>query len=118
MASVFIEDLKVDTVVGVCEWEKQVQQTLHFDIRMAVDISAVADSDNLDKTVNYAIVAEQVAAFVQSRDWLLIETLVQQLLQHLLAQHNMIDELTITLRKPMAIESANCAGITASLRRD
>lgn len=117
MASVFIDDLKVDTVVGVCEWEKHVQQTLHFDITMQVDISAIADSDNLDATVNYAVVAEQVIAFVQSRDWLLIETLLQQLLQHLLAQHAMIDALTITLRKPMAIEAANCAGVKASLSR-
>ncbi|HCX26154.1 MAG TPA: dihydroneopterin aldolase, partial [Cellvibrionales bacterium] len=48
MATVFIEDLKVDTVIGLCEWEKHVKQTLHFDIDMQVDISGASSGDNID----------------------------------------------------------------------
>ena len=117
MATVFIEDLKVDTVIGLCEWEKHVKQTLHFDIDMQVDIDGAADGDNIDATVDYAAVAQQVIDFTQAQSCLLIETLLESLLKHLLDNHERISEITITLRKPQAIPAAACAGITSSLSR-
>lgn len=117
MATVFVNDLKVDTIIGVCDWEKEVEQTLHFDIAMQVDILAAAERDDLAATVNYAGVAEDVNTFTRAQDCLLIETLLQRLLVYLLNRYSMIESLTITLRKPMAIEAAECAGITASLSR-
>jgi dihydroneopterin aldolase len=118
MATVFVEDLKVDTVIGVCDWEKNVEQTLHFDIVMQVDIAAAADTDDLSKTVNYAAIAEDVAAYTKAQNCLLIETLLQGLLKHLMANYLQLSELSITLRKPMAIEDAAYAGITETLSRD
>lgn len=117
MANVFINDLKVDTVIGVCEWEKHVQQTLHFDIAMQVDIEAAARDDDLNATANYAAIAEQLAEFTVAQDCLLIETLLQRLLHFIMDGHPAIDELIITIRKPMAIAAAECAGISGSLSR-
>ena len=117
MATVFIKDLKVDTIIGVCDWERKVQQTLHFDVAMEVDISASAQADDLTATANYAAIAEDIEQFTQAQDCLLIESLVQRLLKHILNRYAQIDNLTMTIRKPMAIEAAECAGITDSLAR-
>ena len=117
MATVFIEDLKVDTVIGLCEWEKHVKQTLHFDIDMQVDISDAASGDNLEASVDYACVAQQVNDFTQAQQCLLLETLIERLLRYLLDQHPAILDLTITIRKPLAIQAAHCAAITSSLCR-
>jgi len=114
MATVFIESLRVDTVIGLCDWEKHVEQSLYFDIAMETDIASAAKVDDLSKSVDYAAVALQVETFVRQSDCLLLETLVQQLLDFLLAEHGAIAKLTITVRKPQAIAKATCAGITAS----
>lgn len=117
MANIFIEELAVDTVIGLCEWEKHVEQRLFFDIDMQVDISDAASGDNLDASVDYACVAQQVNDFTQAQECLLLETLIERLLRYLLEQHPAILDLTITIRKPLAIKAANCAAITSSLGR-
>ena len=37
MDTVFIEDLRIDAVIGIYDWERRVRQTLAFDIEMAFD---------------------------------------------------------------------------------
>lgn len=112
MATVFIEDLKVDTIIGICDWEQTVEQTLHFDIAMDLAIGAAAKDDDLSKAVDYAAVSEQVAAFVADQQGKLLETLVDGLLSHIMALHPALDRLQITVRKPQAIPTAACAGLT------
>ncbi len=117
MATIFINDLRVDTVIGLCEWERHVEQSLYFDVAMATDIGSAADGDDLDKTIDYAAVATQVESFVKDQNCLLLETLVQRLMKYLLQHHLAIAEITVTIRKPQAIAKASCAGITASISR-
>ena len=117
MATVFIENLRVETLIGLCDWERKAQQVLFFDIAMEVDVAAAAASDDLQGTVDYAAVAEQLQAFVKASDCLLLERLLQLLLDYLLAQHTAIDTLTLTVRKPQAIAAADCAGLVLSKRR-
>ena len=38
MYKVIIEDLYVDTIIGLCDWERDVEQRISFDIEMEVDI--------------------------------------------------------------------------------
>ena len=95
MATVFIENLRVETLIGLCDWERKAQQVLFFDIAMEVDVAAAAASDDLQGTVDYAAVAEQLQAFVKASDCLLLERLLQLLLDYLLAQHTAIDTLTL-----------------------
>ena len=37
--TVFIRGLRVETVIGVYEWERSIRQTLVFDLDMAHDIA-------------------------------------------------------------------------------
>jgi len=53
MDSVFIEGLCVDTVIGVHDWEKEIQQRLEIDIRMRWDNSKAAQTDNYQYALCY-----------------------------------------------------------------
>jgi len=117
MAIVFIEDLKVDTIIGICDWEQTVAQTLHFDIAMELSIDEAAKGDDLSKAVDYAAVAEVLFSYVNTQQGKLLETLVDGLLNHFMALYPSLDGLKITVRKPQAIPAAACAGITASRSR-
>ena len=47
MDIVFIEDLRIDAVIGIYDWERRVRQTLSFDIEMAFDNTIPAASDDI-----------------------------------------------------------------------
>jgi len=117
MSSVFIRDLCVETIIGICEWEQNTPQPLYFDIEMQVDIMRAAASDDIQYALDYAAVAESTTHFVVSHSGKLLETLINDLMQHLLKQFSMLESLTVTVRKPQAIASANCAGISATAYR-
>ncbi len=38
MDIVYINDLKVDTVIGIFDWERRIRQTVSLDLEMAADI--------------------------------------------------------------------------------
>lgn len=118
MATIFIERLRVETLIGICDWEREVPQELLFDISMECDIAAAAKSDAIADALDYAAVAEQVTGFVQDSKRLLLEPLLAELAADLLAQFSQIESLTVTVRKPQAIAAADCAGIRYSLSRN
>ena len=42
MDTVFLRDLKIDTVIGIYGWERRVRQTLFFDLEMSADVAAMS----------------------------------------------------------------------------
>ena len=51
MDIIFLHDLKVDTVIGIWEWERQIRQTVVIDLDMAADIRKAAASDDVRRYV-------------------------------------------------------------------
>ncbi|MDC2890740.1 dihydroneopterin aldolase [Psychrosphaera algicola] len=107
---VFIEALKVDTVIGVYEWEKTIQQTLQFDVEMYTDISQAAQIDDLSKTVDYAIVAEDIVNLVKQNQAELIETVAEKVASHILTSFP-VERCRIKLRKLGAVASTASVGV-------
>ena len=62
MDIVFVEGLKVDTVIGIYDWEKKIRQDIVLDIEMSSDIAAAAKTDHIDQALNYKSVCKRVAS--------------------------------------------------------
>ena len=43
MDIVFISDLRIDTLIGIYDWERRVRQTISLDLEMGADIRKAAD---------------------------------------------------------------------------
>ena len=69
MDIVFIEDLQIDTVIGIYDWERKIRQTVSLDIEMAADIRAAAKSDDIDDTLSYKTVAKRLIEFVEQSEY-------------------------------------------------
>ena len=78
MDTIFINDLRIDTVVGIYDWERKIRQTIILDIEMATDISAAAKSDDIKDTLNYKAIAKRLIEFVKASEFQLVETLVEE----------------------------------------
>ena len=50
---------------GVLDWEKETPQPFEVDLILHADLSAAADSDDLDSTVDYSALHEMVRGIVQ-----------------------------------------------------
>lgn len=111
MDIIFINDLKVETIIGVFAWEQKIPQTLYFDIAVKGDAKAPASTDDIAKTMDYTLLANFVTGFLKESKCKLIETLVETISDKLFERFP-ISWLRITLRKPGAISNAKEVGIT------
>jgi 7,8-dihydroneopterin aldolase/epimerase/oxygenase len=78
---VFIEDLRIDTIIGIYDWERKVKQTIALDIEMAADNVKPASSENIDDALNYKAVAKRLIAFTEESQFQLVETLAERLVE-------------------------------------
>ena len=110
MDKIFLNDLKVETIIGIYDWERETLQTLGFDLEMDWDIRKAASSDDIADTLDYGAVAETIVKFVEASRYQLIETLAEDLCALLLNEFP-IPKLKLTLSKPVALHGNNLAKI-------
>jgi len=111
MDIIFIEALKVDTIIGIYDWEKQFKQPLYFDIEVQADTRISAQTDDIHKTVNYKALSDDIIAFVEATKYELLETLAEDICQLILKSYDSVKSMTLTVKKPQAIPQAKSAGI-------
>ena len=110
MDKIFLNDLKVETIIGIYDWERETLQTLGFDLEMDWDIRKAAASDDIADTIDYGAIAETIVTFVGASRYQLIETLAEDLSTLLLSKYP-IPKLKLTLSKPVALHGNNLAKI-------
>ena len=118
MDAIIIEGLKVDTVIGCFNWERQIIQPLMLDLTIHNDLNQAAQSDELDDTLNYAQICELAAQVIQQAKPKLIEHAAQLVLEKLFLVFPSIESIIITIRKPAIIAQANAVGIRLERQRN
>jgi dihydroneopterin aldolase len=98
---VSVRDLSVRAVIGVHEWEREIEQTLVVSVDMKADVHAAAASDDLAEALDYSAVAETIAAVLREGKFRLIETAAERVAERLLADFSM-SWLRLELCKPIA----------------
>lgn len=101
MDRVGLHGLKVRGNHGVFQHERENGQVFVIDLVMGLDTSSAAAGDDLDRTVHYGVVAEEVAAVVAGEPVDLIETLAQRIADTCLG-HEAVQEVEVTVHKPEA----------------
>lgn len=81
-----IEDLEVRFRVGVPEEERREPQRLLVSVRIGHDFSIAARTDDLNATIDYFAVTQRIKALGEGREWKLIEKLVVEIAELILAE--------------------------------
>jgi 7,8-dihydroneopterin aldolase/epimerase/oxygenase len=108
---VSVKDLGVAAVIGVHDWEREVEQTLRFSVDMAADVRRAAATDDLADALDYSAVAATIAAVVREGRFRLIETAAERVAERLLADFP-VSWLRLELRKPI---TAGASPYTAAI---
>jgi 7,8-dihydroneopterin aldolase/epimerase/oxygenase len=110
MDIVFLKELRIDTIIGIYEWERQVRQIVVLDIEMAADVATAAASDDIDDTLNYKAVAKRLIQFVSESRFQLVETLAEECAR-LIREEFGVPWVRLILNKRGAVRGADGVGI-------
>ncbi len=110
MDIIFIRGLRIETIVGIYDWERKAKQVLLVDIEMATDIRKAALSQNVTDTLDYYAIALRLETFIQEQQFQLLETLAERCAE-LLQREFSIAWLKLRVTKPSAVQSASGVGV-------
>ena len=108
--TIFLHDLRIETIVGIWDWERKIRQTVSIDLEMGVDIRRAAASDHIDDTLNYKNVAKRVQQFVGESEFQLVETMAEKIATTILEEFD-IPWIQVRVNKPGAIRGAKDVGV-------
>ena len=112
---IFLHDLRVETIVGIWDWERRIRQTVSIDLEMSADIRKAAEHDDIEHTLNYKAVAKRVQQFVSESEFQLVESLAENIARTVLAEFDM-EWIEVRVSKPGAIRNAKDVGVV--IRRE
>ena len=110
MDLLFLRELKIETVIGIYDWERQVRQAVLIDLDMAADAAKAAQSDRVEDTINYKEIAKRLIAFVEGSSFQLVETLAERIASIVLEEFG-VRWVRVTIHKPGAVRGSRDVGV-------
>jgi D-erythro-7,8-dihydroneopterin triphosphate epimerase len=97
-----ITDLKVKTIIGALEEEKQNPQIIIINAIIQFDGVKSAKSDNIDDTVDYFEITKLIKEKVEQTKFELLEKLVDSILKIIMKFH-LVTKAKVEIQKPQAL---------------
>ena len=113
IATIFIDSLRVEAIIGVYDQERTKKQPLIIDIEMQYDALQASHSDNLNYALDYHTLSNDIHAFVSTSSYQLIEALAEAIAERILL-NKLVKTVKIKLSKPNALDKADNVGIRIS----
>ncbi len=110
MDTVYIRGLRVETVIGIHDWEREIRQAVVLDLELASDNRRAAAADSIADAVDYAAISSRLVAFVGASSFQLIETLAEAVAA-LLQDEFGVRWLRVAVSKPGAVPEAQDVGV-------
>ncbi len=115
---ILIENLVVNCIIGILSHERATPQRLQVDLAMQTDFSASAASDQVEDTVNYAQIADEITQLAVGRQFRLVEAFTAAACQQILDNHPAVSRVTISARKPDIMPGETIVGARLEMPRD
>lgn len=110
MDIIYLNDLEIETIIGIFDWERKIKQKVRIDLEMAADVKKAAASDRIDDTLNYKSVAKRLIQFVGDSEYQLVETLAERIAEIIISEFN-IPWVRVKINKPGAVRYAGDVGV-------
>lgn len=111
-----IKNLRVRTIIGIYEWEREHLQEVVVNIEMEFDGSKAVQSDAIEETVNYKALKKRIMKEVEEADFQLLEKLADHILQIIMGDLK-VQKATVEVDKPHALRFADSVSVICSEER-
>ena len=110
MDKVFINNLQIEAIIGIFDWEREVRQVISIDLEMEFDNKKAAKSDDIKDALDYKKVGKRITAFVEKSKYKLVERLAEQIAKLVLKEFP-VSSVIISVMKPGAMRGSESVGI-------
>ena len=110
MDIVFLRELKIETIIGIFDWERTTRQTVIIDLEMSTDVARAAATDAIEDTLDYKAVAKRLIQFVGESEFQLVETLAERC-AGIIQEEFAVRWLRLTVNKKGAVRGAVDVGV-------
>ena len=107
---VLIRELKVEAILGILPQERVTPQPVLINITVFTDTRRAARSKDIVDAVNYAALADAATKLTIDGEYLLIETLVEDLAALSLSLAH-VEGVSVRVEKPQAVPAAGAVGV-------
>lgn len=114
MDKIFIEGLETQAIIGIYDWERENRQPLFFDIELSLPIFKAAESDQINDTVDYKQVCDELIELVDKSRVELLESLVESICNHIFTHHKAVQQIDLKVSKPQAVAETRTVGLIVS----
>ena len=109
-----LRDVQFDCIVGVLPYERINEQPIILNLTLWLDFAKAAETEDLNESIDYAKLAEELKAFIRLSSFKLVETLVVKTAQYVLEHYPKANAVEVSVSKPKAIPG--CLGAEACIK--
>ena len=110
MDTIFLEQVKVQTKLGVPDWERMVPQTIILDIEISYDLSKSCQSDAIEDTIDYGQVVSRIRETLADHSFKLVEALAEHICQLILREFGGLS-VKVKVAKPAILPGLKALGV-------
>lgn len=115
-AVIKIKNLRLRTYIGINEDEIKNKQDVVINARIQYSAEAAANSDEMDKALNYRTITKQIISLVENNRFALLEKLTADVLA-LASAHPSVSFAEVEVDKPHALRFADSVSLTLSVSK-
>ena len=108
--TLFINDLIIPCILGVFDYERTDKQNVIINIELSIDTKKAAKTDDVNDTVSYHDIANQIYDMVSNSQFSLLEKLAQAVADSCL-QDKRVAQVKVHIEKPKALKQAKSSAI-------
>ena len=110
MDIIFLSEVKIQTKLGVPEWEGIVPQTIVLDIEIAMPNSSSCVTDEIADTIDYGLVVTRLRDTLHEKSFRLVEALAEHICQLLIKEFK-TPWVKIKVSKPGILPGVKALGV-------
>ena len=107
---IYIKDLRIETIIGIFDWERKVKQEVSIDMEFPFDCKKAAATDSIEDTIDYKAITKGVIKFVEDSSFQLQETLAESIATLVKDEYG-VKSIKLRVSKPGALRGAKDVGL-------
>jgi dihydroneopterin aldolase len=117
MDKILFQGMRFYAYHGVFSEENKLGQTYLVDLEVYMNLQPAGESDQLDKTINYAHLYELVQNIVEGETYKLIETIAEKIASQALQTFSSMEEIVVRVTKPNPPIPGHYDAVAVEIRR-
>ena len=107
---IYIEDLRVEGIIGIFEWEKETKQEISISYEIDQDNLTAANADKKEAATDYKSINKAIIAFVENNKFELVETFAEKIAAMVISEHK-VNWIKLRVSKPGTLRFSKDVGV-------